>query len=78
MLFTSLITMLHLQKEQDLKDRGMGLTKTLREFFLFLHQSACAKKPCKNNSTCLNGFTDKRDRCLCSAGFKGRTCDEGK
>ena len=56
----------------------MGLTKTLRDFFLFLHQSACAKKPCKNNSTCLNGFTDKRDKCLCSAGFKGRTCDEGK
>ena len=60
------------------KTGDMGLTKTLREFLLLLHQSPCAKKPCRNNSTCLSGFTDKSDRCLCSAGFKGRTCDEGK
>ena len=60
------------------KTGDMGLTKTLREFLLLLHQSPCAKKPCRNNSTCLSGFTDKSDRCLCSAGLKGRTCDEGK
>ena len=35
--------MLHLQKEQDLKDRGMGLTKTLREFF-FIFASECLCK----------------------------------
>ena len=40
------------------KTGGMGLTKTFKEF-LFLHQSAYAKKPCKNNSTFLSGFTDK-------------------
>ena len=45
--------------------------------FLFLHQSACAKKPCRNNSTYRNGFINKRYQCLCSAGFKGRTRDEG-
>ena len=56
----------------------MGLTKLSRIFFYFLHQSACAKKPCKNNSTCLSGFTDKSYQCLCSAGFKGRACEEGK
>ena len=54
------------------------LLKCLGLFFLFLYQSACAKKPCKNNSTCLSGFTDKSYQCLCSAGFKGRTCEEGK
>ena len=56
---------------------GMGLTKTFKEF-LFLHQSAYAKKPCKNNSTFLSGFTDKSYQCSCSAGFKGRTSDERK
>ncbi|XP_066026329.1 protein kinase C-binding protein NELL2a-like [Pocillopora verrucosa] len=42
----------------------------------YFFESACAKKPCKNNSTCLSGFTDKSYQCLCSAGFKGRTCEE--
>ena len=66
------------RRSETYKTGDMGLTKTLREFFLLLHQSPCAKKPCKNNSTCLSGFNDKSDQCLCSSGIKGRTCDEGK
>ena len=45
--------------------------------FVFLCQSNCIANPCKNNATCQSGFTDKGYRCLCSAGFKGQTCDEG-
>ena len=45
--------------------------------FLFC-QSACVENPCKNNATCQSGFTDTGYRCLCTAGFKGRTCDNGK
>ena len=45
--------------------------------FVFLCQSNCITNPCKNNATCQSGFTDKGYRCLCSAGFKGQTCDEG-
>ena len=66
------------RRSETYKTGDMGLTKTFREFnFLFLHQSACAKKPCKNNSTYRNGFINKSYQCLCSAGFKGRTRDEG-
>ena len=45
--------------------------------FVFLCQSNCIANPCKNNATCQSGFTDKGYRCLCSAGFKGQTCDGG-
>ena len=45
--------------------------------FVFLCQSNCIANPCKNNATCQSGFTEKGYRCLCSAGFKGQTCDEG-
>ena len=41
-------------------------------------QSACVNNPCKNNATCQSGFTDKGYHCLCTAGFKGLTCDEGE
>ena len=47
---------------------GMLLNKRLGNF-LFLHQNVFAKKPCKNDSTCLDGFTAKSHQCLCSAGF---------
>ncbi|XP_022808884.1 uncharacterized protein LOC111345856 isoform X3 [Stylophora pistillata] len=39
-------------------------------------ESACVKNSCKNNATCQSGFTDKGYRCLCTAGFKGQSCDE--
>ena len=41
-------------------------------------QSACITNPCKNNAKCQSGFTDKGYRCMCSVGYKGLTCDEGK
>lgn len=44
------------RRSETYKTGGMGLTKTFKEF-LFLHQSACTKKPCKNNSNSV--FTDK-------------------
>nr|XP_058965733.1 uncharacterized protein LOC131792381 [Pocillopora verrucosa] len=39
-------------------------------------ESACITNPCKNNAKCQSGFTDKGYRCMCSAGYKGLTCDE--
>ncbi|XP_022803780.1 uncharacterized protein LOC111341092 [Stylophora pistillata] len=39
-------------------------------------ESACIENPCKNDSTCQSGFTNKGFRCLCHAGFKGQFCDE--
>ncbi|XP_022778037.1 adhesive plaque matrix protein 2-like, partial [Stylophora pistillata] len=39
-------------------------------------ETACVKNSCKNNATCQSGFTDEGYRCLCTAGFKGQTCDE--
>ena len=44
----------------------------------FWLQSACVKNHCKNNATCQSGFTEKGFRCLCTAGFKGQNCDQGK
>ena len=46
--------------------------------YLFLLQNACVRNPCKNNSTCRSDFTGKGYICLCSTGFKGPTCQEGK
>ncbi|CAH3140748.1 unnamed protein product [Pocillopora meandrina] len=50
------------------------------EYDSFYHgseaRSNCIANPCKNNATCQSGFTEKGYRCLCSAGFKGQTCDE--
>ncbi|XP_078351625.1 uncharacterized protein LOC144636320 isoform X2 [Oculina patagonica] len=37
-------------------------------------KSACVSNPCKNNSTCQTGFTDKGYRCLCIPGFQGHEC----
>ncbi|CAH3140654.1 unnamed protein product [Pocillopora meandrina] len=39
-------------------------------------KSACVKNSCKNNATCQSGFNDKGYRCLCTAEFKGRHCDQ--
>ena len=41
-------------------------------------QSACVTNHCKNNGNCQSGFTDKGYRCLCSAGYKGSNCGQGK
>ena len=58
------------------KTGGMGLTKTFKEF-LFLHQSACTKKPCSRWTTPTRFYRQSYQR-SCSAGFKGRTSDERK
>ncbi|XP_058946064.2 uncharacterized protein [Pocillopora verrucosa] len=44
--------------------------------FYHAAKSACVKNFCKNNATCQSGFNDKGYRCLCTAGFKGRHCDQ--
>ena len=42
------------------------------------HQNVCSSSPCFHNATCLNGFTDKRYRCLCPIGYTGGNCEIGK
>ena len=42
-------------------------------------QNTCSSKPCPQNMTCVNGFTNKRYICLmCKVGFMGERCEQGK
>ena len=42
-------------------------------------QNTCSSKPCPQNMTCVNGFTNKRYICLmCKVGFMGESCEQGK
>ena len=45
---------------------------------IFRHQNECSSSPCFYNATCLNGFTDKRYKCLCPIGYTGGNCEIGK
>ena len=47
-------------------------------YVFFSFKNACAKKPCQNNSTCQAGFTDRDYQCLCSPGFTGHDCENGR
>ena len=42
---------------------------------IFRHQNECSSSPCVHNATCLNGFTDKRYKCLCPIGYTGGNCE---
>lgn len=48
--------------------------------FSFLFKNNCGKsgRPCRNNATCLSGFTPKGYRCSCTLGFEGENCEYGK
>ena len=45
---------------------------------IFRHQNECSSGPCFHNANCLNGFTDKRYKCLCPIGYTGENCEIGK
>ncbi|XP_078352335.1 putative skeletal organic matrix protein 5 [Oculina patagonica] len=56
----------HSLHPEDLKPRaGFSYTGT---------KNACSSYPCFHNGTCLNGFTDKRYQCLCTANYSGVNC----
>lgn len=46
--------------------------------FLSTYQDACLSNRCMNDATCQTGFTHRGYRCLCSEGFHGEDCEEGK
>ncbi|KAL9953719.1 hypothetical protein ACROYT_G041178 [Oculina patagonica] len=57
----------HSLHPEDLKPRtGFTFTGT---------ENACSTNPCLNNGTCLNGFTDKRYKCVCAAFSTGKNCE---
>ncbi|XP_078352337.1 protein lin-12-like [Oculina patagonica] len=60
----------HSLHPEDLKPRA-GFTYTGTE-------NACSSNPCFHDGTCLNGFTDKRYQCACSAFYTGEHCETGK
>ena len=41
------------------------------------YQNPCFSNPCLHNSTCLNGYTDKRYICLCTDSYMGENCAKG-
>ncbi|XP_078349292.1 uncharacterized protein LOC144634261 [Oculina patagonica] len=53
---------------EDLKPRA-GFTFTGTE-------NACSSNPCFYNGTCLNGFTDKKYRCVCPKFHSGENCEK--
>ncbi|XP_078352336.1 putative skeletal organic matrix protein 5 [Oculina patagonica] len=57
----------HSLHPEDLKPRA-GFTYTGTE-------NACSGNPCFHNGTCLNGFTDKRYQCVCTANYTGQNCE---
>lgn len=62
---TLFVFMIHNDKRQNIKPSSVVILALKRP---------CDSSPCENNSTCVNSgdsFT-----CICSLGFKGRTCQE--
>ncbi|XP_078351691.1 uncharacterized protein LOC144636371 isoform X1 [Oculina patagonica] len=57
----------HRLHPDDLKPRA-GFTYTATE-------NACSTHPCLYNGTCLNGFTNKRYQCVCTAYSTGENCE---
>ncbi|KAL9952575.1 hypothetical protein ACROYT_G039845 [Oculina patagonica] len=56
----------HIRHPKDLKRR---------EGFVYIGtENPCLSNPCHNDSTCLNGFTDKGYLCECQAGYTGEQC----
>nr|XP_058940498.1 loricrin-like [Pocillopora verrucosa] len=47
-------------------------------FILWASENSCTSNPCLHNSTCLNGYTDKRYICLCPDGYTGENCEKDR
>ncbi|XP_066023907.1 leukocyte tyrosine kinase receptor-like [Pocillopora verrucosa] len=45
-------------------------------FILWASENPCTSNPCHHDSTCLNGYTDKRYICLCPDGYTGGNCEK--
>ncbi|KAL9952605.1 hypothetical protein ACROYT_G039881 [Oculina patagonica] len=41
-------------------------------------ENACSSNPCLNSGTCLNGFTDKKYQCVCTAYYTGENCESAR
>ncbi|RMX50425.1 hypothetical protein pdam_00023365, partial [Pocillopora damicornis] len=42
------------------------------------YQNSCSSNPCLHDSTCLNGYTDKRYICLCPDNYTGENCEKDR
>ncbi|XP_066022667.1 ALK tyrosine kinase receptor-like [Pocillopora verrucosa] len=47
-------------------------------FILWASENSCSSNPCLHDSTCLNGYTDKRYICLCPHNYTGENCEKDK
>ncbi|XP_066023904.1 ALK tyrosine kinase receptor-like [Pocillopora verrucosa] len=45
-------------------------------FILWASENSCTSTPCLHDSTCLNGYTDKRYICLCPDNYTGENCEK--
>ncbi|XP_066022657.1 loricrin-like [Pocillopora verrucosa] len=45
-------------------------------FILWASENSCTSNPCLHDSTCLNGYTDKRYICLCPDNYTGENCEK--
>ena len=52
----------------------------LRVVSVIYRQNSCLSNPCPQNTTCLNGFTEKGYLCtrVCQFGYTGKKCKIGK
>ncbi|CAH3150626.1 unnamed protein product [Pocillopora meandrina] len=47
-------------------------------FILWASENSCTSNPCLHDSTCLNGYTDKRYICLCPDNYTGENCEKDR
>ena len=64
--------------KQTTKKHNLTNRNLIMQTLFSSRQNPCFSNPCRRDSICMNGYTDKQYLCKCQAGYTGEQCEKGE